>query len=79
MALRLPGLYSQIPTEKRGRLPYCAAHEADAFARRAAKYPEAGNRNDHPPPGNAVRQPKPAAGRGIRPPAHDHEQGKLDL
>ena len=36
LALRLPGLWSELPPDKRGRLPYCKAHEADAFARRDA-------------------------------------------
>ena len=36
-ALRLPGRWSELPPDKRGRLPYCKDHEADAFARRAAK------------------------------------------
>lgn len=37
LALRLPGRWSELPPDKRGRLPYCRDHEADAFARRAAK------------------------------------------
>lgn len=37
LALRLPGRWSDLASDKRGRLPYCADHEDDALARRSAK------------------------------------------
>ena len=55
----------------------CEEHRDDV-SRRSANG-GAIDRDDHPPPGNPDEQPKPAAGRGIRPPAHDHEQGSLEL
>jgi hypothetical protein len=67
-ALRLPGRYTELPEGKRGRLPYCKAHEADAFARRDGAFA---------PPRASVEQPKPRAGGKVSVPAPDTGQGAL--
>ena len=54
LALRLPGIYSQLDPAKRGRLWHCKQHEPDAFARRDAKI-GLGRSADHEP-GESVSQ-----------------------
>lgn len=77
LALRLPGILSDLPEGKRGRLPYCADHEREALARRDAAIGV--RRGDNPPARDPPAQPQPS-GRGAvcRPPhANDPAQGTL--
>lgn len=73
LAIRLPGLYSKLPSDKRGRLPYCRDHEADAVARRdraigTPAKPAGANRGD-----TQKRSDARKAGR------HGAANGQLDL
>jgi hypothetical protein len=75
-ALRHPGLYSQLPANKRGRLPYCPAHMADAFARRDAAIGATLTRGDSAASGQGQptqRQKRSSGGKT----SHNPEQGQL--
>jgi len=74
-ALRHPGLYSQLQPNKRGRLPFCLAHEREAYARRDAAIGTI--RGDT---GQSIAgTPEPQAGGGVHRKKHepDTAQGTL--
>lgn len=66
-ALRHPGLYSQLQPDKRGRLPFCLAHQSDAYARRDAAI---GTSRGGSAQGN-TRAPEPQAGGGVHRKKHE--------
>ncbi len=76
MALGLAAFRSQIPPDKRAKLPYCREHESDAFARRDAKYPVFDRRANRPPR-DAAGESKQQVGGRIRTAPPDIEQGSL--
>jgi hypothetical protein len=66
-AIRLPGIYSRLPAEKRGRMGFCLEHETDAFARRDAAIGT--SRGDT---GQIIAgTPQPQAGGGVHRKKHE--------
>lgn len=69
LGLREPGPRSKVPADRRDKyLPFCAAHEADAIARRDARFGTTGA-----PPA----QPKQQVSGKVSAPAPNPKQGSL--
>lgn len=62
LALRRPGLWSRLPSSKRGYLQYCINHSAEAYARRDAAI---GAIQHAAAPGPDDPQPQPRQGRAV--------------